>query len=85
MIAGMKTKKTLLINFFLLGLVNIIVGIVFIYGSMMLNSSFPVGVSELVTLVSLGMIFGVLELALGVASFMSFYNFMKEQGKKGRK
>ncbi len=81
----MRMKKTLLINFFLLGMVNLFVGIVFIYGSMLLNSMLTPQLSELVVLVSIGLVFGVLELALGVASFMSFYSFVRGDGKKRRK
>lgn len=80
----MKTQKTLTINFFFLGLVNLFLGIIFIYGSMALNSSlalFP-ELAELIILVTLGLVFGILELTLGVVSFMSFYTFLKERKKR---
>ncbi len=71
-----------MINFFLLGIVNLLLGIIFVYGSMILNSSLSTELAELIVLVALGLVFGILELALGIASFVSFYAFWKDKKRK---
>lgn len=77
----MKINKIISINFFLLGIVNAFIGIIAIYIALELNSAITSELAELTTLVTFGVVFGILELALGVASLMSFYTLMKEKAK----